>query len=575
VGPRADLPGPVVGRRVRYNRRVRRRRRSTFSTYGRSGAPWLQPVHRRRRRQLRVGPLLALVGVLALAAGAAAYVHSRQAADDRRQAAEQAFAEAWRRGDLAAMWRLTTPASRRAYGRAEFARRYRAAERQATITRVDPGRAGPVQAGHSRLPVVVRTRLFGTLRGTIALPVQDAGDRALIVWTPALRLPGLRDGETVSGRVLRRPRRAHVLAANGRPLGAEPTAAALAGTPPGRGQKGSGLQALYDARLGGRAGALLRFGRRTIVHVPVRRGRPVRSTIVPSIQRSATSALGDRLGGVAVVRPRSGDVLALAGLAVSAPQPPGSTFKIITLSAALQARVATPASSYPVRTYALLSGVRLRNASDEACGGTLANAFAVSCNSVFAPLGARLGARRLVRMAEAFGFNERLRIPAFKPSTISPPRQLKDDLAVGAAAIGQDRDLATPLEMASAGATIGNHGVRARPRLVRSQRVHRRRVVRAGVARHVRTMMLGVVRSGTGTAAALPGVEVAGKTGTAELRPTAGGPPDPSNTDAWFVAFAPAARPKVAVGVMLVGAGAGGAAAAPVARQVLATALGV
>jgi cell division protein FtsI/penicillin-binding protein 2 len=86
-------------------------------------------------------------------------------------------------------------------------------------------------------------------------------------------------------------------------------------------------------------------------------------------------------------------------------------------------------------------------------------------------------------------------------------------------------------------------------------------------------MMLGVVRSGTGTAAALPNVAVAGKTGTAELRPTAGGPSDPRNTDAWFVAFAPALHPTVAVAVMLVGAGAGGAAAAPLAREVLAASL--
>ena len=87
-------------------------------------------------------------------------------------------------------------------------------------------------------------------------------------------------------------------------------------------------------------------------------------------------------------------------------------------------------------------------------------------------------------------------------------------------------------------------------------------------------MMLAVVREGTGTAAALPGIDVAGKTGTAELRPPADATPDPSNTDAWFVAFAPAYRPRVAVGVMLVGAGAGGAAAAPVAREVLASGLG-
>jgi cell division protein FtsI/penicillin-binding protein 2 len=178
-------------------------------------------------------------------------------------------------------------------------------------------------------------------------------------------------------------------------------------------------------------------------------------------------------------------------------------------------------------------------------------------------------------MAERFGFNERLKVPAFRPSTIPPPAQIKDDLAVGASAIGQDRDLATPLEMASAGATIATGGVRARPRIVRGGRVHRRRVVRTGVAHEVRAMMVGVVRSGTGISAALPGVVVAGKTGTAELRPTEGGPPDPRNTDAWFVAFAPAQSPTVAVGVMLVGAGAGGAAAAPVARQVLAAALGV
>ena len=127
--------------------------------------------------------------------------------------------------------------------------------------------------------------------------------------------------------------------------------------------------------------------------------------------------------------------------------------------------------------------------------------------------------------------------------------------------------------MASVGATIGNRGMRARPRLVKHVRVSRKRVVSPRVARTVRDMMIGVVQGGTGTAAAIPGVEVAGKTGTAELRPTAGGPSDPKNTDAWFVAFAPASRPKVAVAVMLVGAGAGGAAAAPLARQVLQAAL--
>jgi cell division protein FtsI/penicillin-binding protein 2 len=375
----------------------------------------------------------------------------------------------------------------------------------------------------------------------------------------------------VRRRVLSRPHRATVLAADGRSLDREPTAAGILGHPPEGDKPGTGIEGAYDDRLGGKPGAELRFGGRVVARVKRERGRSVHATIRPGLQRATTAALGSRLGGVAVLNPRDGSVLALAGLAVSAPQPPGSTFKIVTLSAALSAGIATPSSTYPVRTFATLSGVKLRNASDESCGGTLSNAFAVSCNSVFAPLGAKLGARRLIARAEAFGFNEKLRVPAAKPNTIST--QLKDSLAVGAAAIGQDRDLATPLGMASVGATIAERGVRARPRIVRNDKVIRHRVIRAKVAAQVREMMLGVVRGGTGTAAAIPGVQVAGKTGTAELRPTAGGPSDPKNTDAWFVAFAPAGNPRVAVAVMLVGAGAGGKAAAPIARKVLQAAL--
>jgi peptidoglycan glycosyltransferase len=364
-----------------------------------------------------------------------------------------------------------------------------------------------------------------------------------------------------------------VLDATGRRLNREPAAAALVGTAPAGGERGSGLEAHYDDRLGGRPGAVLRYGRRRIARVGVVRGRSVKTTIRPALQAAATRALGSRLGGVAVVRPRDGDILALAGLAVSGPQPPGSVFKIITLAAALEEGEARASESFPVQTAATLEGVALRNAGDEACGGTLLNSFAHSCNSVFGPLGARLGAKRLVSYAEAFGFNEQLPIPAAKPSAIPSPRQLTDDLAVGASAIGQDRDLATPLVMASVGATIANGGVRARPRLVRSRKPVRRRVVKRRVARQVRDMMRAVVTGGTGTAAALAGVDVAGKTGTAELVPTADGASDPSNTDAWFVAFAPASAPKVAVAVMLVGAGQGGASAAPVAREVLAAAL--
>jgi cell division protein FtsI/penicillin-binding protein 2 len=533
---------------------------------------WLQPARRRRRRRFPVVPILVLVLLLAAAAGALAVVHQRHVADERRRTAVEQFAAAWSKRDYAAMWRLATTQAKRADSQRQFVASYRDAARQATVTGVRTGTPGKLVDGRMRLPVVVHTRIFGDLRGSVSVPVKDQGDVARIGWSRELRLPGLRGEEVVRRRILARPNRASVLASTGRRLADEPTAAALAGTPPGADGEGTGLEALYDDRLGGRPGAELHFGSRLIRKVPVKRGHSLKTTIVPRIQRAAADALGDRLGGIAVVRPRTGDVLALSGLAVSGPQPPGSTFKIITLAAALQAGIARPSSSYPVRTYATLSGVKLRNASDESCGGSLPSAFAISCNSVFAPLGAKLGARRLLAAAERFGFNERLKIPAFRPSTIARA-DLKDDLAVGAAAIGQNRDLATPLTMASVGATIGNRGIRAKPRITRGVKVQRRRAVPASVARDVRSMMLGVVRGGTGTAAALPGVTVAGKTGTAELRPTAGGPPDPKNTDAWFVAFAPAERPTVAVGVMLVGAGAGGAAAAPLARQVLAASL--
>src|SRR5919108_2800400 len=169
--------------------------------------------------------------------------------------------------------------------------------------------------------------------------------------------PPRRAGEQVTHRVLTRPRRGEIFGAGGGGLGEEAATAAIVGRPPTAGDKGSGLERLYDDRLGGRAGAQLRFGERVIARVNTRRGRSIHATIRPGLQRAAVAALGGKLGGVAVVRPRDGAVLALAGLAVSGPQPPGSTFKIITLSGALAAGVATPSSTYPVRTATTLSGV--------------------------------------------------------------------------------------------------------------------------------------------------------------------------------------------------------------------------
>jgi peptidoglycan glycosyltransferase len=533
-----------------------------------AGVPWLEAGRRhhagggRRRRapRRRRSPLAYLVGLLllALVGGAIALIVGHHREIDRQRADAAAFARAYAARDSTAMWRALDAKSQKAYPRARFAALLKRADSAATVKARRLGTAAKPKDGAVSMPVAVDTRLFGTLRGTLTLPVADGG----VAWTPSLRLPGLRKGEAPKRRTLESARQATVRTRNGTALLDDPTLNIFE----------KGLRARYRERLAGTSGAELRFGTRTVAKVAPHAGRSVHSTLRPGLQRVATTALGSKLGGVAVIRPRTGDVLALAGIAVSAPQPPGSTFKIITLSAALASGAATTASSYPVRTSATLSGVKLANASNESCGGSLAQSFADSCNSVFAPLGAKVGARKLIARAEAFGFNETPRIPVAKPNTIS--KELPDAIAVGSAAIGQEKDLATPLGMASVAATIGAKGVRAKPRAITEDPVIRHRAVSAKVAGQVRDMMIGVVRGGTGTAAALPGVTVAGKTGTAELRFTGGGASDPKNLDAWFVAFAPADNPRIAVGVMLVGAGAGGKAAAPIAKQVLAAALG-
>ncbi|MEA2272426.1 MAG: penicillin-binding protein, partial [Solirubrobacteraceae bacterium] len=290
---------------------------------------------------------------------------------------------------------------------------------------------------------------------------------------------------------------------------------------------------------------------------------------------------------VVAMRPRTGEILAVGGLGFSGLQPPGSTFKIVTLTGTLAAGLARPDTSFPFSSFATLSGVKLANANGENCGGTLRQAFAVSCNSVFAPLGARLGAKRLVETAAAFGFNEAPEIPGAAMPTIPPADQIGDDLAVGSSAIGQGRVQATALTMATVAATIALHGRRPHPTLIFGVRRAPRQVIDRRVARTVERLMLDVVRFGTGVAAAITGVKVAGKTGTAELKSTHVDceanpddplcvnpkPNDPTDTDAWFAAYAPAGRPHVAVGVLLVGAGAGGDTAAPVARSVITSAL--
>jgi cell division protein FtsI/penicillin-binding protein 2 len=250
--------------------------------------------------------------------------------------------------------------------------------------------------------------------------------------------------------------------------------------------------------------------------------------------------------------------------------------KIITATGALQAGIVTLGSTFPIATSSVVGGYTLQNANGEACGGTFLNAFAVSCNSVFAPLGVKLGGARLVSIAERFGFNEPPVFAGEAESTIPSAATIGDATAVGSSAIGQGKVETTPLEMADAGATIAMRGQRPIPTLDTSQAPRFAPVTNAHIASEVQRMMIAVVEFGTGTAAQIPGVQVAGKTGTAELTDTAAPTPgasSPKNTDAWFVGYAPVGAPRIVVAALFPNQGAGGATAAPAVQQVLEAAL--
>jgi cell division protein FtsI/penicillin-binding protein 2 len=244
----------------------------------------------------------------------------------------------------------------------------------------------------------------------------------------------------------------------------------------------------------------------------------------------------------------------------------------------LENHVAKTSTRFPFSSYALIDGVKLQNANGEVCGGNVAEGFVESCNSVYAPLGVKVGAERLVAMAERFGWNRRPPFPGARASTLPPADQIGSKLALGSSAIGQGKVLATPLQLAMVAQTIAGGGRQRAPTVVPGEAAAPRRVISTHNAHVIRKLMLGVVARGTGTSANLGKNVVAGKTGTAELEsttgPTAGQSPDVrSHTDAWFTSFAPAKRPRIVVAVMLVRAGAGGETAAPAARVVLQKAL--
>jgi len=342
-------------------------------------------------------------------------------------------------------------------------------------------------------------------------------------------------------------------------------------------------------------------------------GDKVITSLDPAAQRVANAALAGHKGAVVALEPRSGSVEVMASSPSYGPNAlrssasaaaikrdpsgrlinratqfgyaPGSTFKVLTATAAIDTGAFTRESTVSGRNEIPISGVPLKNDENESLGQiTLTQALAKSVNTVWAQVAERLGKRTLARYMQRFGFDRKpeLDYPADEMSAsgehegerIVPPTSSRVD--VGRMGIGQDKLEVTPLQMAEVAAAVANRGRLMVPHLTRRivdpegrtvQQIAPRVqsvVMKPSTAAAVTSMMEAVVNEGTGGAARIPGVQVAGKTGTAETQI--------GNTinNVWFIAFAPATNPRVAIAVTLQGVpGQGAAFAAPVAREVM------
>ena len=549
------------------------------------------------------------------------------------------FVKDWAHQDFAAMHDELSDSAQAQYTPQKLETEYRSAQATATATAIDPGGASePKSVNGTRVvgvDVGIQTRMWGKLTGVLRLPL----DGGKVAWAPHLVFPNLLPGETV-GRRLTLGHRAPIMAKHGvalatgptdnrsSPLGSDAIDVAgetgapnseqqaklqRAGYPTNQDTGISGLELAFNSRLAGRpSGQLLAVRQgtptpdvpagtqgRVLASTRGTSGIPVHTTIDPKLQSITVNALGGQSGGAVVLNAKTGDVLAIAGSAYSSPQPPGSTFKVITTTAALEGKDVKLSDTFPVLTQINpdpAAGARVvHNAHDEACGGTFTLAFAKSCNSVFAPLAVKVGAERLVDTAERYGFNQPVSLYNAQATAATQPNRMTipsadelnaepthTDLSV--TGFGQGKVLATPLGMASVAQSVANDGVRDPTNIVKDPNlkspVKPVQVTSKENARVLTGLMRAVVTEGTGTQANLPGLQVAGKTGTAELGPKPGAPPAPPGqetdqlTDGWFICFAPARHPKLAVAVMLIDSnGDGGSTAAPIARNILSAGL--
>ena len=404
----------------------------------------------------------------------------------------------------------------------------------------------------------------------------------------------------------------------------------------------SGLEEAMDPYLAGTAPEFAAQNLTDLILGRPKQGGTVVTTLMPRLQRVAKTALGDHTGAVVALDPRTGNVLAMYSNPGYDPTPlssgttdqiqaawarlnadpekplvskafqelylPGSTFKLVTASAALTNHW-PPEKVWPNPHVLNLpdTTANLGNFGNELCNGgsavvTMQEAFEESCNVTFGQIGLKLGAEKLSKQAHAYGFCQTL--PPAQTSCLEPTvpfilpwssgrfpapayfDQRKPALALSA--VGLDNDLQNPLQLALESAAIANGGTMYEPRLVTEVRDSSGQVVQRfdpqvygypispTTAAAMRQMMVGVVERGTGTGAQIPGIIVAGKTGTATNCGTTPGCTIPPN--AWFTAFAkagPTDTPSIAVAVIVLDGGSlgseatGGRVAAPIAKQLI------
>jgi peptidoglycan glycosyltransferase len=348
-------------------------------------------------------------------------------------------------------------------------------------------------------------------------------------------------------------------------------------------------------------------------------GASVELTIDEEVQQVAWDALGSMKGAVVAIEPSTGRILALVSksgfdanllsthntadasanykkLLTDKNSPlinraiggnlyaPGSVFKLIVAAAAFESGNYSPQSKLPNPPKYILPGTTtaITNSGEGKCGGaktvSIATALKLSCNVPFAQLGIELGQSAIAQQAKAFGFGESLSIPLKSSASVYPENL--DDAQTGLTAFGQFDVRVTPLQMAMVSAAIANGGVEMKPYMVdqiftsnltlleEGVPTELRRSITTSTAERIKQMMIAAVSSGVSSNAKIPGVKVAGKTGTAE-----NGPKDPYTL--WFTGFAPADNPQIAVAVVIEDGGGkgqsgrGNTLAAPIAKKVM------